>query len=310
MLQIGYCCINTLLRKDNIFCSRTCRLATIQQKGVEYSYELAKNNLRDLKTIIEWNHKHNIHMYRMSSDMFPFGSHPDYYQNYNLEQFRETLIEIGDLAKSLNQVLTFHPGQFTQISSHREEVIQKSIVEIDFHAKIMDIMGLGPQSIIIIHGGSKNGGKDAALSRFKTNFYRLSESSQKRLVIENCEMCYSIEDLLPVSLELNTPIVLDYHHYNINKGTGKFTLMELSILVVNTWKNKNLIPLFHISESKPGITENDSITARRAHSDYIQNFPDELLKLIESEHILLDIEAKMKEQAVFQLFDKYKELFE
>lgn len=306
-LTIGYCCINTCLRKQDIFCSRTCRLATIQERGIDYSYELANKNLQDLKKIIEWNEKNKIRLYRMSSDMFPFATHPDYYQKYNLSQFSDVLKEIGKLANEFGHVLTFHPGQFTQLSSHRSEVIEKSIIEVDFHAKIMDIMGLGPQSIIVIHGGSKNGGKEAALNRFKDSYKRLSESSQKRLVIENCEMCYSIEDLLPFSEETKIPIVLDYHHHNINSGTKTVTLLELSQRVIQTWKSRNLTPLFHISESKPGITENDSITARRAHADFVTFFPDELLQICKTEHIYLDIEAKLKEQSVFLLFEKYKD---
>ena len=308
-LTIGYCCINTCLRKREIFCSRTCRLATLQERGIEYSYELAQKNLQDLKKIILWNQENKIKLYRMSSDMFPFGSHPNYYNNYDLSQFSEILKEIGQLANNLGHTLTFHPGQFTQLSSHRPEVIDKSIVEINFHSKIMDMMGLGPQSIIVIHGGSKNGGKEAALGRFKDSYYKLSESSQKRLVIENCEMCYSIEDLLPFSEDTKIPIVLDYHHHNINSGSKTVSLLELTQRVVKIWKQRGLIPLFHISESKPGITENDSITARRAHADFVTSFPDELLKICETEHIFLDIEAKLKEQSVFLLFEKYKDLF-
>jgi UV DNA damage endonuclease len=306
-LSIGYCCINTELRKQDIFCSRTCRLATIRERGIGYSYELAAKNLQDLKRIIEWNEENKIKLYRMSSEMFPFGSHPDYYKEYDLSQFADTLSEIGNLAKNLGHTLTFHPGQYTQLSSHRPEVVEKSIVDLDFHAKIMDLMGLGPQSIIVIHGGSKNGGKEVALGRFKDSFFKLSESSQKRLVIENCEMAYSIEDLLPFSQETQIPIVLDYHHHNINSGSKKFTLYELTCKVIEVWKSKNLIPVFHISESKPGITEKDSITARRAHSDFVNSFPDELLKICETEPIFLDIEAKLKEQSVFLLHEKYRD---
>lgn len=306
-LCIGYCCINTELRKKDIFCSRTCRLATIRERGIGYSYELAAKNLQDLKKIIEWNEKNKIKLYRMSSDMFPFATHPEYYREYDLSQFSDTLSQIGALANNLGHILTFHPGQFTQLSSHRPEVVEKSIVEIDFHAKIMDIMGLGPQSIIVIHGGSKNGGKDVALQRFKESYMKLSKSSQMRLVIENCEMAYSIEDLLPFSQETQIPIVLDYHHHNINSGSQKLSLYDLTCKVIEVWKQRSLIPVFHISESKPGVTENDSITARRAHSDFVTAFPDELLKICATQPILLDIEAKLKEQSVFLLFEKYKD---
>jgi UV DNA damage endonuclease len=75
-INFGYCCINTELRKKKIFTSRTCRLATIQKNGIEHSYALARQNLADLKDILKWNHDNGIFLFRVSSSMFPFGSHP------------------------------------------------------------------------------------------------------------------------------------------------------------------------------------------------------------------------------------------
>jgi UV damage endonuclease UvdE len=303
-LKMGYCCINMSLRKDGIFTSRTCRLKTLQEKGIAYSYELATQNLKDLATIIAWNHDNNISLFRMSSEMFPFATHPDYYKHYNLDQFKETLISIGKLAKEYNQRLTFHPGQYNQLTSVRESVVEKSIIDIDFHAKIMDYMELDSQSVIVIHGGSKQGGKADALSRFCTNFASLSKSSQSRLVLENCEMAYSVEDLLPIANKLSIPIVLDYHHHNLNPSTEDLELLTLRVL--DTWKCRNIIPLFHLSESREGVLLTDNITKRRAHSDYIKALPVQLLKALENHVIHVDIEAKCKELAVRQLKETYQ----
>ena len=306
-LNMGYCCINTELRKLGIFCSRTCRLDTVNQNSIEYIYQLAWQNINDLPAIFRWNYKNNIFLYRMSSEMFPFASHPDYYLIYDLEQFRSRLQEIGEIAKHYNQTLTFHPGQYNQLTSHRESVVEKSVIDIDLHAKILDMMNCGRDSVIVIHGGSKNGGKEIALSRFKENFYKLSESSRSRLVLENCEMAYSIEDLLEVSKLLKIPVVIDYHHHNINPGTIKDddALINITNEVLDIWKSRDITPLFHLSESRRGVKISDSITARRAHSDYVTNLPLALIRTLERSKINLDIEAKMKEQAVLRLQQKY-----
>ena len=306
-LNMGYCCINTELRNLGIFTSRTCRLDTVKERGIEYIYNLAHKNIDDLSAIFRWNFKNNIFLYRMSSEMFPFASHPDYYKEYDFDQFREKLKTLGALAREYKQTLTFHPGQYNQLTSHRPDVVEKSIIDIDIHAKILDLMECGDDSIIVIHGGSKRDGKEISLNRLCENFKRLSSSSQQRLVLENCEMAYSIQDLLPISQLLNVPIVIDYHHHNINPGNCKNDeeLYNLTELVIKVWKNKSITPLFHLSESRPGITLSDSITARRAHSDYVQNLPDVLIKTLRTNRINLDIEAKMKEQAVLQLFAKY-----
>lgn len=291
------------LRALGLFCSRTCRLATLQEKGLEYSYQLAKKNLEDLACILRWNHKNNIKLFRMSSDMFPFATHPDYRGTFDLTIFEDRLQNIGRLAKEYGQTLTFHPGQYNQLSSVRPTVVESAICDIDFHALVMDMMGLGVDSVIVIHGGSKSDGKEASLSRFKTNFKKLSPSAQKRLVLENCELVYSVEDLLPVCRELEVPLVLDFHHHNLNPGSQP--LVKLIQQVLETWSIRGITPLFHVSESKPGITEADSITARRAHSDYVTALPKELMDVTQYQRIHLDVEAKMKEQAVLFLFRKF-----
>ena len=306
-LNMGYCCINTDLRKLGIFTSRTCRLETIKQKGVQYIYDLAHQNINDLPAIFRWNYNNGIYLYRMSSEMFPFASHPEYYENYEWSQFIGKLKIIGGLAKHYNQTLTFHPGQYNQLTSHRESVGEQSIIDINIHAKILDMMDCGKDSIIVIHGGSKQDGKEIALARFEKNFYKLSQSAQDRLVLENCEMAYSIQDLLPISEKLNIPIVIDYHHHNINPGSisDDNLLYDISLKVIKIWKSKNITPLFHLSESRKGTVKTDSITARRAHSDYVEKLPQPLLEILKVSKINLDIEAKMKEQAVLHLFKKY-----
>lgn len=302
-LNIGYCCLNVYLRQLGIFTSRTCRLETIKQNGIEHSYELARQNLEDLCSIIRWNHRNNINLYRMSSEMFPFATHPDYYKTYDLEQFSNIFITIGQLAQKYNQTVTAHPSQFNVLSSNNPITVDKTIIELDFHARIMDLMNLDKDSVIVIHGGSMQDGKQTALDRFKTNFIKLSKSAQERLVIENCETMYSIEDLLPLSRELSTPIILDFHHHNINPGTRP--LSELTNEVLQIWNMRRITPLFHLSESKPGITKDHNIMLRRAHSDYVTKFPEELLNVIQTQRVNLDIEAKAKEQAVLFLYKKY-----
>jgi len=307
-LNMGYCCINTELRNLGIFCSRTCRLETLQQNGIEYIYELAWQNINDLPAIFRWNYKNNIFLYRMSSEMFPFASHPDFHSIYDLEQFRSRLQELGEIADYYKQTLTFHPGQYNQLTSHRDSVVENSVIDINFHAKILDMMNRNSDSVIVIHGGSKNGGKEVALERFRQNFSKLSPSSQSRLVLENCEMAYTIEDLLSISEELYIPVVIDYHHHNINKSVQDLNVLTERILSI--WNQRNITPLFHLSESRRGVKETDSITKRRAHSDYVQKLPEELITLLNKNiKINLDIEAKMKEQAVTLLLKNIQKYF-
>ena len=53
------------------------------------------------------------------------------------------------------------------------------------------------------------GDKVATLARFKENYQTLLTDEMKaRLVLENDEMCYNTDDLLPICNELNIPIVV------------------------------------------------------------------------------------------------------
>ena len=73
-------------------------------------------------------------------------------------------------------------------------------------------MGLDQDSVMIMHMGGVFGDKAATLDRFRTNYARLSESVKARLVLENDEICYNVDDLMPICQELNIPIIFDYHH--------------------------------------------------------------------------------------------------
>lgn len=46
-----------------------------------------------------------------------------------------------------------HPGQFTQIGSPNQKVVDASIRELEYHCEMMDRMGLGADGVMIIHMG-------------------------------------------------------------------------------------------------------------------------------------------------------------
>jgi UV DNA damage endonuclease len=292
-INFGYACLNTQLRKEGVFCSRTTRLATLDTKEspVAYLKGLAHENLKDLRTILEWNAKNGIRLFRMSSDMFPFSTHNKY--RYDLQDFRNTLKQLGDFAKTTNQRLTMHPGQFHQLTSLKEDVINNTIESLTFHADILDVMGLDKNSILVIHGGSKQGGVDAALARFKTSWFKLPRHVQERIVLENDEMCFAVEDLLGLCDELGIPLVLDYHHHDIYPGS--IPLVDTLPSILKTWHDRDIRPKFHMSQSRVGITEKESLTARRAHSDIIDRLPAEDVL---PDSIDLMLECKLKEQSV------------
>ena len=119
--------------------------------------------------------------------MFPYASHETY--GYSLEYCAPLLAQVGALAKRYGHRLTMHPGQFTQLGSPRESVVRSSIRELEYHAEMLDRMGVDQDGVMIIHGGGVYGDKAAALARMKNVIqHNLSVRARARLVLENDEV--------------------------------------------------------------------------------------------------------------------------
>jgi len=115
-------------------------------------------------------------------------------------------------------------------------------------------MGMGKESIMVVHGGGLYGDKEATIKRWCKNFKKLSKRVQNRLVLENCEKCYNIEDCLDISERINIPVVFDTHHYtcyNLLHPDLKPKLKKESYYIpkiLETWKRRGIKPKFHVSE--------------------------------------------------------------
>jgi UV DNA damage repair endonuclease len=94
----------------------------------------------------------NIRFMRISSDLFPFASHEKY--GYDLMPFMPLLSEVGKLAKKYGHRLTTHPGQYVQLGSPTEKVLEASIRELKYHCEFMEGMGIGKDGVCIVHVSS------------------------------------------------------------------------------------------------------------------------------------------------------------
>ncbi|CDO70055.1 hypothetical protein BN946_scf184601.g8 [Trametes cinnabarina] len=297
--RLGYACLNTVLRAmkpEPVFCSRTLRIDTILKPefGMDYCKELGRRNVEDLVRLIQWNEENNIRFLRVSSEMFPFASHEKY--GYTLEYAEKELKAAGDLAKRYGHRLTTHPGQFTQLGSPRDVVVDSAIRDLDYHCQMFRYMGLNQDSVMIIHMGGVFNDKQATIERFKQVYRtRLTDEMRARLVLENDEICYNADDLLPVCEELGIPLVFDYHHNWIYPS--EIPIPELIERINKIWHRKGIKPKQHLSSPCPGA---ETVMEKRKHADRCPELPSEL-----PDDMDLMIEAKDKEQAVFQLYRVY-----
>ena len=69
------------------------------------------------------------------------------------------LEKIGLKAKQFNQRLTFHPGQYNVIGTPNPDYFRQTVNDLSYHADVLDLMKLGPDSVMVIHGGGTYGDK-------------------------------------------------------------------------------------------------------------------------------------------------------
>lgn len=304
-IQLGLCCLNTTLRDRNppIYSSRRVILKTIETKGIDVLKDKIIQNLKDTLDLMHWNERNGIKVFRLSSELFAHKSNakaPDYSFDFALDLLKE----IGELSTRYNQRLTFHPGQYNVLGSPNEKAYQHTISDLDYHATVLDLMGLGNNSVMVIHGGGMYGDKDATIQRWIKNYNSLPIHIKNRLVLENCEKCFSIEDCLYIASQTGVPIVFDTHHFECYKQmhpSEEFKEPKEYIAdILKSWKDRK--PKFHVSEQGLGRCGH--------HSDYIEEIPNYLLEIPDKYNINIDImiEAKKKELAIFKLYKKYPNL--
>lgn len=289
--NVGYCCINlTLQKQHSTTTNRGMIQRTFKARGLKYASELALMNAIDLVKIIEWNAANNIKVFRISSDIFPWGS------EYNLEDLPDFqrisyfLHKAGTLAKSTGQRLTAHPDHFVKLGSDKPHVVDNSIKDLELHSKIFDIMGLAADKFncLNIHVGM-NFSVDV-IKRWLSAYDRLSDNCKARLVVENDDKANSYSTLQlynELTKVINIPVTFDYFHHTFH--TSGLSSNEAAHLAATTWGNT--VPLFHYSESK-NLNENVAGNPR-AHADYVFSKIDDYGLTID-----IDLEAKAKELAL------------
>ena len=272
------------------------------------------HNIRLTQQILKHCAINDIFHYRLSSKLFPLIT--DTTLNLSIENFNnynsivEELKKIGQIAKQHGISISIHPDQFNVLASKRSDVVQKTIRELNFHAKILDMIGLpqdysAPINIhpsVSIHPSTKT--KDETeenlreiVDRFYEGFKQCDEAVQKRLVVENedkgCWNCGNLfmyfHNYCGTQHKHFFPLTYDnlHDHCNPTVFQDQIVTQEQNVSAfAGTWK-KN-VPVFHFSWGKE-----DKI---RSHADYAaENIP------VYDMEIAWEIELKAKDYAIEQL---------
>lgn len=287
-MRIGYPCMNLSIGCSG---SRTFRLKSY---SVERLVETVEGNLDCLIRMLEYNVANDILFFRITSDLVPFASHPVCRFDWRT-RFREPLYEIGRFINDHRVRVSMHPDQFTLINSPKRDVFARSVKELRYHAQVLDLMDLDLSAKIQIHVGGAYGDKPKSIKRFVNRYAKLDESIRCRLVIENDDKSYTVEDCLAVHDETGLPVLLDVLHHKLN-GSGESVKVALE-RAATTWDPGDGTPMVDYSDKRK-----DGSRGNHAERINIRNFR-RFLKTTDPIDIDIMVEIKDKERSALKAIE-------
>jgi UV DNA damage endonuclease len=242
-MRIGYPCLN---RSIGCTPSKTFRIASY---SVERLRDTVAANLSCLGKILKYNLEHGLLFLRITSDLVPFASHPVCTFPWQ-EHFADTFHELGEFCRENGFRISMHPDQFVLLNSPDEGIFRRSVDELAYQVKILDLMGMDRTAKVQIHVGGVYGDKSASINRFVEKYSHLDTSVKSRLVIENDERLYSAADCLAIHTRTGIPIIFDiFHHSLLNHEEA---MGDLLLSLRKTWKKNDGIPMVDYSSQQEG----------------------------------------------------------
>ncbi len=269
-------------------------------------------SLAYLDRVLDYLDENDIRMYRMSSDIAPYLTHPELLQfHHQLEECAAGLAALGAKARRLDIRLSLHPSQFVVLNSTDEEIAAKAARDLEAQSSILDAMGLDDEAVVVTHVGGLYGDREAAIKRFIARYSGLDKAAKRRVVLENDEPLFSVADILRVHQATGVRLIFDYLHHMLNNPEGLALRPSLEACL-HTWQDRGR-PKIHFSSPRTEMREVARKESGRkltellppdytGHSDYINPFEFTLF-IGETTGLEFDImlEAKAKDLALLRL---------
>ena len=294
IIRLGYACVSeTLSGVTSSSCYTYTSYINDNNSDIKLN-NIIISNLEDLEKLIDYNIKNNIHFFRLSSKIIPLATMDGIDFDY-IDKYKYFYKRIGKKIKESNMRVDFHPDQFTVLNSTNSKVVSNTFNILKYHYDLLDALDINPK-ILVLHIGSSVFGKEKSIERFIYQFNKLPSYLKNSIVIENDDKVFNISDCMKIYNYINTPIVLDYHHFICNESDISF------FDIFSSWKDIN--PKVHFSSPKSKLKREF-----RSHNDYINSddfisFLDKIKDLPFDVDIM--IEAKKKDEALFRLIRELK----
>lgn len=274
-MAIGYACL--LMDVPGTGLSR-CSLKNASNDNLT---RITMANLDALGAMIDYNIQNNIKLFRISSDIIPFGSHPVNQIRW-WEEYQDRLKQLGQKITDAGIRVSMHPGQYTIINSPDSKVVQNSMKDLEYQERFLTSLGMDEKSKLVLHIGGVYGDKEEASKAFRKNYYLLAENIKKRLVIENDDRNYNIEDVLRISEVTGAPVVFDNLHHSINQPKAALLDRDWILHCGSTWRKQDGTQKIHYSQQKVGGkpgSHSDTIVLTE-FINYYNELPDKELDIM------------------------------
>ena len=273
-----------------------------------------RTSLGYLDRIFDYLDEIDVRMYRISSDIAPYVTHPDLPQFHNqIAECRDELATLGAKARRLDLRLSMHPSQYIVLNSPDKRVARAAVRDFVSHAAFLDGLGLGPEARIVTHVGGVYGDRRAAMERWVRNYQALPNAVRRRLVLENDEVSWPVSDTLAIHAETGVPLVFDnLHHAVLNPAS--LPEGEAVDACLATWPPDQM-PKIHFSTQRRAereVTRRSRATGERRttlqaakagqHDDFID--PEQFVAFLRAANGLrfdVMLEAKQKDRALLAL---------
>ena len=282
---------------ENLSTSRTCRLRNATEARIR---ELIVENLAALARVTSFLAREHIALYRISSNVIPFASHPVNTVRW-WDEYGDTFTRIGARLRALGVRVSTHPGQYTVLNSPHRSIVDAAVAELVYQARLLDALGADSTCKIVVHvGGLYGASEHVAMDRFIGSARTLPDPVLRRLVVENDDRLFDADEALHVGRAAGIPVVFDWLHHQANP-CGR-AIPEVLAEIFATWTAVDGRPKIHLSSQAPGA-------AVGAHAPFV-DVRDVMafLEVAPSKPFDCMLEAKKKDLALFRLREELERM--
>jgi len=334
--RIGFACkwidhreqVNGIRPKDDCrkYNTNVTTVAWLNRQSREVAeqrlWNLMRGNIESLRLLVErvGSLPNELRMVRFSSDILPAFTEPTwchFWRQPDVRAYAERhFMVVGELARSLDVRLSFHPGQFTVLASDNDDIVERSLEEFEYHALMAAWMGYGRQwqdFKINVHISGRRGP-----AGIRAAYSRLTPEARNCITIENEEITHGLDHCLELADLI--PIVLDIHHHWVREGEYINPRDPRVDRVISSWRGVR--PVIHYSVSREdllighdpgGAPFLESLLKKgykkgklRAHSDFFWNHACNIWARGHWEWADIMCESKGKNLASQELYEFFK----